>query len=100
MGKCVTVTVVGTPKLEVVDVSVDKTRISLRDTVKITAIIKNTGEARGTEWFDVYVDGYALGLNKSITLDAGKSGTLEWIIEGSRIGVETHSICVDTIQYF
>lgn len=98
MATCVSVTVVGVANIKAESVTVDKQQANVGEIITVTAKITNYGTASGSEWFDVYVNGTAIGQPKQVTLGVGESTTLSWTLSFDKPG--TYEVCVDTILYF
>ncbi len=86
------------PNIFVLDIDVDKLKANVGDIITVTATVVNIGNAAGSEWFDVYVNGTAIGQPKKVTLNPNESTNVSWSLQMNEAG--DYKICVDTILYF
>lgn len=92
--KCVSVTV-GAPKIEVVNVTADKTTVRPGETVTITATIKNSGSLSGTANVDIFVNGTRQNLIKTVSLSPGQTTNVSWSMTFTEEG--SYNICVEVV---
>jgi len=96
---CITVNVVGVPKIEVIQVTSDKTTAKIGEKVTINAIVKNNGTASGSAYVILKLTSggktYEMS-KKTVTLNPGDSTTVTFTFASTVVG--TKQLCVDVQQ--